>query len=117
MSAAPKRKPRDVIVHEPSDFAKRKVESALNNQGAVGELLEWIGHLEHAAFVAPIRNQSRIVQNATDQGFKGGFVGGWKARAWREITKMHPDMPIAEQAVLVDAEGDEARVVAERMPR
>jgi hypothetical protein len=118
MSALPKRKPREPrFKHEASDFGKRMVEAALNSESRVEELLAWIGMLEHAAFVAPLAKSSQLVESGRVQGFDGGFVAGYAARAWKVVSKEHADLSIAEQAVLVEQEEKEARVLAESFRR
>lgn len=113
MSTAAKRKPREEVTHEPSDYAKKLIENALNSNSAIEPLTRFVGMLEHAAYVAPIMNQSRIVQDATQRGLDDGFVTGWGARAMIDIARTHPDLSGAEQAVLVEAAKANARVLVE----
>lgn len=117
MSALAKRKPREEPTFDASDYAKRMVENALNSESAVDALMDWIGTLEHAAFVAPLKKSSQLVETGRVAGFDGGFVAGYAARAWKVVTKEHPEMCIADQAVLVEQEEKDARVLAEAFRR
>jgi hypothetical protein len=117
VSALAKRKPREIVTFEASDFGKKMVEAALNSESRVDELLNWIGMLEHSAYVAPLAKSSQLVERGRVAGFDGGFVAGYAARAWKVVTKEHPEMCIADQAVLVEQEEKDARVLAEAFRR
>lgn len=101
------------VTHEPSDYAKKLIENAINSESGVEPLTHFVGLLEHAAYVAPILNQSRIVQDAVQRGLDDGFVTGWGARAMIEISRQFPELTDAEQAVLVEAAKANARVIVE----
>lgn len=113
MSALPKWKPREEETYEVSDFARKLIDDAMTDVTRLPALLNHVGMLEFRAYSFPLLRQSAIVEKARAIGFDGGYVAGYEARAWKAVCAEYPDLSLAEQAVLVEAEGAEARVKAE----